>query len=277
MRIGVNTTFPHKSPEEWARHLHDKGYRASRFPVNYKTDLKLVDEYLAAAAEYDIMIAEVGVWNSVHDSDPAKAAAAIRDQKDALGFADYVKARCCVNISGAAGEEWNLLYKENYAPELYEKNIRIVQELIDEVQPKYTCYTLEPMQWMLPDSPEQYLQFMQDVNREHFAVHMDASNFLYSPKTFIDYEGIVDRCFDLLGPAIKSCHVKDCTLDRERYSFCIYEVPLGQGILNVGHYLDRIEALDPDMPALFEHLKLEEEFDTCFAHVREIRPEYIKG
>ena len=75
---------------------------------------------------------------------------------------------------------------------------------------------------------------------------------------------------------IRSCHIKDCRLDEERYSFCVYEVPCGDGVLNFGHYLDRIEALDPDMPALFEHLKEEEEFDRCFAHVRAIRPDYVK-
>lgn len=276
MRIGVNKTFPHDSPEQWAKHLHDKGYRASRFPVSWRTDLRKVDEYLAAAREYDIMIAEVGVWNSPHSTDPAAAAAAVRDLKDALGFADYVGARCCVNISGAAGPVWNLCYKENYSPKLYEKNVRLVQTLLDDIRPKKTYFTFEPMQWMLPDSPQQYLQFVRDVDRERFAVHMDATNFLYSPKTFLDFERIVDESFDLLGPMIRSCHIKDCRLDEERYSFCVYEVPCGDGVLNFGHYLDRIEALDPDMPALFEHLKEEEEFDRCFAHVRAIRPDYVK-
>lgn len=276
MRIGVNTTFPHKDPEDWARHLHEKGYRASRFPVSYHTELALVDEYLAAAKQYDILIAEVGVWNSPHHPDEKIAAAAVRDLKDALGFADYVGANCCVNISGAAGEQWNLCYKENYSPALYEKNVSLVRELIDEVQPQKTYFTLEPMQWMLPDSPEQYLQFVRDVSRERFAVHMDATNFINSPKTFLDFENIVGRSFDLLGPMIRSCHIKDCRLDETRYSFCVHEVPCGDGVLDFGHYLDRIESLDPDMPALFEHLKLEEEFDRCFAHVRAIRSAYVK-
>ncbi len=275
MRLGVNTTFPHRDPEDWAKQLAAEGYRASRFPVSYHTDLKLVDEYLAAAKEYDLLIAEVGVWNSVHDSDPAKAAQAVQDQKDALGFADYVHARCCVNISGAAGPVWNLLYPENFSEETYEKNIRIVQDLLDTVRPKETYYTLEPMQWMLPDSPEQYLQFVKDVDRERFAVHMDASNFLYSPATFIDYEGIVDRSFDLLGDRIRSCHMKDCTLDRERYSFCVYEVPCGDGLLNLEHYMDRIQALDPEMPVLFEHWKTKEEFDRCLAYVKRVRGDYL--
>ena len=88
MRLGVNTTFPHRSPEEWAEHLAEKGYRASRFPVSYKSSLNLADAYLAAAKEHDIMIAEVGVWNSPHDTDPGKAAQAYADLKEALAFAE---------------------------------------------------------------------------------------------------------------------------------------------------------------------------------------------
>lgn len=269
MRLGVNTTFPHKDPEEWAKNLAEKGYRASRFPVTYRSDLKTTDEYLKAAAEYDIMIAEVGVWNSPHDTDPVKRQQARDDLKTALEFADYVKAKCCVNISGAAGPVWNLLYKENYAEELYEENVRLVQDLLDAVKPKYTTFALEPMQWMLPDSPEQYAQFLKDVDRPACAAHMDASNFLYSPRTFLDYEGIVDRSFDLLGDRIISCHLKDIKIDRERYSFCLYEVPLGDGVLNLAHYIERIEKLDPDMPVLFEHWKTEADFDKCLNYMKE--------
>ena len=128
---------------------------------------------------------------------------------------------------------------------------------------------------MVPDTPEQYLQLIRDVDRERFAVHLDPTNWLYSPKTFLDYEGIVDRSFDLLGPWVRSCHIKDATLERELQSFCIYEVPLGEGLMNLRHYLDRIEALDPDMPVLFEHWKTMEEFDRCLAWCKREIPELM--
>lgn len=275
MRIGINKTIPHETPEQWAQWLHDRGYRAAKFPGSYRIDLKLADEYVAAAKAYDIAIAEVGVWNNPNNPDPVLAAQAIAEQKEALAFADYVGARCCVNISGGVGPRWNALYAENYAPETYERCVEVIRDLLDSVKPTRTYFTYEPMQWMVPDTPEQYLQLIRDVDRERFAVHLDPTNWLYSPKTFLDYEGIVDRSFDLLGPWVRSCHIKDATLERELQSFCIYEVPLGEGLMNLRHYLDRIEALDPDMPVLFEHWKTMEEFDRCLAWCKREIPELM--
>lgn len=275
MRIGINKSIAHDSPEAWAKWLHDRGYRAAKLPGSYQIDLKLADEYVAAAEAYDICIAEVGVWNNPNNPDPELAARAVAEQKEALAFADYVGARCCVNISGAAGPQWNALYAENYAPETYDRCVEVIRDLIDSVKPTRTYFVYEPMQWMIPDSPEQYLQLIRDVDRERFAVHMDASNWLYSPQTFLDYEGIVDRSFDLLGPWIKSCHLKDADLERELFSFAIYERPLGEGILSIRHYIDRIEALDPDMPVLFEHWKTMEEFDRCLEWCKREIPELM--
>ena len=78
-----------------------------------------------------------------------------------------------------------------------------------------------------------------------------------------------------VGNRIRSCHIKDATLERELQSFCIYEVPLGEGLMNLRHYLDRIEALDPDMPVLFEHWKTMEEFDRCLAWCKREIPELM--
>lgn len=60
MRLGLNFTPPHETPEEWADILIERGYRAASFPVNYKAPAHVIDAYVKAAAERDIMIAEVG-------------------------------------------------------------------------------------------------------------------------------------------------------------------------------------------------------------------------
>ena len=276
MRLGISHVLPHETAGQWAQELRGMGLSAAVFPVEYTAEERVIAAYADACRDSGLLIAEVGAWSNPVAENAEEREKALDKCIGQLRLADELGARCCVNISGAAGPVWNLCYKENYSPKLYEKNVRLVQTLLDDIRPKKTYFTFEPMQWMLPDSPQQYLQFVRDVDRERFAVHMDATNFLYSPRTFLDFERIVDESFDLLGPMIRSCHIKDCRLDEERYSFCVYEVPCGDGVLNFGHYLDRIEALDPDMPALFEHLKEEEEFDRCFAHVRAIRPDYVK-
>ena len=178
MRIGINFTPPHDSPEHWGDILAERGFRAASFPVDHHAKDSLIDAYVKAAADRDIQIAEVGVWNSPHDPDPEKAREAYERCLEQFRLAEYVKARCCVNVSGAAGERWFGCYQGNFDPALYEKNVKMMQDLCDTVRPENTCYTLEPMQWMVPSTVDEYVQLLKDVDRPGFKVHMDICNLI---------------------------------------------------------------------------------------------------
>ncbi|MBQ8639731.1 MAG: sugar phosphate isomerase/epimerase [Lachnospiraceae bacterium] len=253
MRIGINTSFPHRSPEEWADTLVKMNCRAVSFPVDYTAPVSQIDAYVKAARERDIKIAEVGIWKSPFVPDEKIAREVRRRSEEQLRLADYIHAACCVNVSGAFGEVWSGCYAENFTRESYQKNVEFVQELCDQVKPTNTYFTLEPMQWMVPDSPEQYLQFIRDVNRDRFAVHMDVINFIKDPDTYTHKKELIERSFALLGPYIKSCHIKDCKL-MDGTTVMIREVPIGEGTMDLVTYLTEIAKLDPDMPVLVEHL-----------------------
>lgn len=269
MRLGYNFVPPHSSPEEWADKLQKEGVRAASFPTDYTAPVSLIDAYGKEAAARDILIAEVGVWNSPNNPDAGKAAEALQICEEQLRLAEYVGARCCVNVSGAAGPVWHACYRENYSEEIYRRNIEIVQYLCDRVKPVRTCYALEVMQWMLPDSPEQYLRFIQDVKRDRFAVHMDAVNFINSPYRYTHQEELMDGAFRLLGSKVKSCHLKDCILE-PGITFSIKEVPGGTGRFNIPYLLKKAAELEPDTPVLLEHLKDEEEYSNVFRYVKSL-------
>ena len=252
MRLGINYVPKHDSPEEWAEILAQRGYHAACFPVNYKSDVHIIDAYVRAAKSRDITIAEVGVWNSPFYPDKAIAQQARVTCEEQFRLADYIRACCCVNISGAMGKVWNGCYQENFSQDIYDKNVAFIQSLCDKVKPKYSCYTLEPMQWMVPDSPEQYLQIIKDVDREGFLVHMDVVNFVKDPYTYTHLQELMEKSFDLLGSYTKSCHVKDFSMLNNR-SVSIHEVPVGEGCMDFLTYFDYIDRLDKDMPVLIEH------------------------
>ena len=134
MRIGISYTPEHRSPEEWAQTLVRKNYRAVTFPVDFTADINTIDAYVKAAAENDIQIAEVGIWTSPHHPDPVQARQAYERCLEQLRLAEYVQARCCVNVSGAAGELWFGCYKANYDPDLYKRNVDLVRQLLDAVK-----------------------------------------------------------------------------------------------------------------------------------------------
>ena len=109
------------------------------------------------------------------------------------------------------------------------------------------------MQWMVPASPQEYAKLLKDVDREGFAVHMDAINFIKDPYTYTHKCELLDETFELLGSKTRSCHLKDCILEPGT-TVAIKEVPLGEGTMEIPYYLEKIAQLDEDMPVLLEHL-----------------------
>ncbi len=269
MRLGINFVPAHESPEQWASILAEKGYRASVFPVNYKASVSVIDAYVKAARERDIRIAEVGVWNSPHHPVLEEANAAREYCLEQFRLAEYVKADCCVNVSGAAGKLWYYCYRENYSPELYAKNVEFVQYLCDTVKPKYTSYALEPMQWMLPWDVEQYANFIKDVDRSSCKVHMDICNLINNPYLYTHQKELMNYAFEVLGKDIVSCHIKDICMGTET-SVVIKEVPIGLGEADLKCYLSHISHLDSDMPVLIEHLNKIEAYDAAFTFLKKI-------
>jgi len=269
MRLGTNFVPEHRSPEEWADIMVREGFRCAAFPVDYKEELRVIDAYAQAAKDRDILIAEVGAWCTPYHPDPRKAAEAKERCLEQLRLADYIKANCCVNLTGAVGPVFLACYPGNFAPEMYEKNVEFIRWLLDTAKPKNTWYTLEPMQWMIPDSAEQYLQFMKDVDRERLAVHMDMVNLVKDPYLYTHQDELIDKTMDMLGPYIRSSHLKDCLLVSTA-SVMIKEVPLGEGIFPARHYLERLSELPGDMPVILEHLPDLETYRKAAAEARRV-------
>ena len=74
------------------------------------------------------------------------------------------------------------------------------------------------MPWMVPTGPEDYARLIEEVGRERFAVHMDIINMTNSLERYYGAEKFIDRCVELLGSKIRSCHIKDVHL-KEEYTF----------------------------------------------------------
>lgn len=253
MRLGIAAAFPHTSPEEWAELHKNAGLDAVVFPLAWNAPVAMIDRYAAAARDFDLTIAEVGIWNNPMDPDPVKRTENRTRCLRQLELAEYIGASCCVNISGAAGEVWDGSYAENYSPRMYEEIVSFVQDLIDTVKPVRTHFALEPMPHMLPDSPESYAELLRDVDRPAFGVHLDIVNILVSPRVYYANRELVTRAFDLLGPHITSCHVKDAVLDHS-LTVSIRETEVGQGGLDLAHYFRTADRQNPDMPMIIEHL-----------------------
>ena len=177
MRLGISHVLSHETPEQWAQDLRALGLSAAVFPVEYAAGDAQIAAYADAARGAGLCIAEVGAWSNPLSEIPEQRQAALEKCKGQLRLAEELGARCCVNIAGAfRGARWDGFHRANYTQEAFEATVRLIQEIIDSVKPQKTYYCMEAMQWMIPDTPQQYLDLLRAVDREAFAVHIDITN-----------------------------------------------------------------------------------------------------
>lgn len=268
MRLGIMKDLGIKEPMEWAEKMKSLGCGCVAFPVDYTSDEKTIQAYVDAAEHYGLTIAEVGVWCNPLAGDRAEREEAMRRCKGQLRLADRIGANCCVNVAGTPGAWWAGAYRENFAEETWRQTVLAIQEIIDDVKPEHTWYTIEAMPAMFPMNPQQYLLLIEAVERERFAVHMDVFNWITDPVKYFYHEQFMEECFEMLGPYIKSCHLKDISLLKEP-NFQLKEVPCGDGELSLEKYAHLAEACSPDMPMIIEHLKSKEEYIRSVGYIKE--------
>lgn len=269
MRIGGGIEKPYKNPDEWIALVKDLKYSAVLAPISYDASKEEKRAYLDYIKKYNLVLAEVGAWRNPLSTNATERMAAMAYCKNQLNLAEEMGANCCVNIVGARGEKWDSIYQDNYADDVYELIVDSVREIIDHVKPKNTFYTIEPMPWMVPDSPDAYLKLIKDVDRSAFAVHMDFTNMINTPKRYIYSTNFIQECFQKLGPYIKSIHIKDVIM-HDKYPCCIEEVLPGTGTIDFANVLRLCEGLGAETTAFVEHLKTHEEYKNAVHFVREI-------
>ena len=267
IRIGLSAALEHATPLEWAQRNASAGCRCVNFPINYRQGEDLVQSYVKAAGDHDLLIAEVGVWRNPVSPFEDVRTDAIEYAVGQLRLADSICANCAVNVAGSMGERWDGAYKDNFTKETWKKTVKSIQTIIDEAAPKHTYYTIEPMPWMYPISPDEYLHLIEDVGRDRFAVHMDIFNSLTTPYRYFFNEEFMEEVFEKLGRYIKSCHIKDVLLEQD-FTMMYREVKCGGGIINLEKYAELAARYNPDMPMIIEHLHSEKEYLESIEYVK---------
>ena len=270
MRLGAQVLRNFASMRDWAEFVNEKGYRAAFCPVDCHADDSTVSELYKSARDFDIVIAEVGVWNNVLHPNKAERRRAIAYAKRQLALADRLEAKCCVNIAGTLNSDvWYGPHRKNFSSEIFAAIVKTVQEIIDDVGPRKTFYTLEPSPFLPPDTIESYLELIRAVNRPAFAVHWDPVNMLWQPRHFYNSAAFFKECAAAFGDLIKSCHLKDASLD-ETFTLYVKECRVGAGEIDYAALLEAIDGVDPDMPGLIEHLDCEADADAAFGFVSRV-------
>jgi sugar phosphate isomerase/epimerase len=268
VRLGGPVFGDFKDPQEWICAVKDKGYSAAYCPVPTGTDEVTIKAFEKAARDANIIISEVGAWSNPISKDEKEQKEALKKCKDSLALADLIGAGCCVNISGSRGKKWDGPDPENMSQSTFNLIVQTTREIIDDVKPVRTFFTLETMPWALPDSPDSYLELLKAIDRRQMAVHLDPVNMINSPRRYYNNGAFIKECFDKLGPYIKNCHAKDILL-LDTLTVHLQEVLQGTGGLDYRIFLTELSKLK-DVPLMLEHLKTSRDYDQAAANVRKI-------
>lgn len=269
MRIGGEIKKSYNNPEEWLERVREMHYSAVLAPVGAEASAEIRKEYLDCAKKNDIVIGEVGIWRNPISLNAEEAAQNKEYCKERLALAEELGANCCVNIAGSRGEIWDGPYAENYDEDVYTLIVDTTREIIDSVNPVRTFFTLEPMPWMLPDSPDSYLKLIKDIDRKGFAVHLDFINMINNPERFLRRDAFIEECFQKLGPYIKSIHAKDVSMERA-YPCVLHELMPGRGAVDYRKVVRLCEKLGKDTTVFVEHQETHEEYVEASSFVRRV-------
>jgi sugar phosphate isomerase/epimerase len=223
-----------------------------------------------AFARHDVVIAEVGRWVNLLDSDPDKRRENLRTVTEGLALAEAIGALCCVDIAGSfSPTSWFGPHPDNLSEKFFDASVENARKIIDAVKPKRARFTFEVMGWALPDSPDSYLRLIKAIDRPAFGVHLDPCNLVNSPEKFYHNTALLNECFDKLGRWIVSCHAKDLAWDVEM-NVHFREVIPGKGSLDYATYLRRLAELPHNPPLMLEHLASAQDYTTARQHIFEV-------
>lgn len=254
MRLGGSIMKPYNSPKEWLALVKEYGYSAVSFPVNSDAPKHVRQEYLQCCKDNDLVIGEVGIWKNVLSRDENERKAAMEYSYRQLELAEEVGANCCVNIAGSVGTLWDGYDPAQGTRAYYDQVVEIARQIIDKVQPERTAFSLEPMPWMCPESPEEYLQLIRDIDRKSFKAHLDYCNMINGLDRYRNASGFIQHCFALLKEHIVSIHAKDVLLRDGALPIVIEEIQPGEGSIDLALVCAEAEKLGADIPVFVEHL-----------------------
>jgi sugar phosphate isomerase/epimerase len=267
IRLGGPAFVKTNDPEELALAHRNLGYSAAYCPNVSLNDSAKIREYTGAFAKHDVVIAEVGRWVNLLDSDPVKQRENLQKVTEGLALAEAIGARCCVDIAGSYNPtSWFGPDPENLSKKHFDASVENARKIIDAVKPTRSTFCYEVMGWSWPDSPDHYLKLIKAIDRKAFSVHLDPCNLVNSPEKFYQNTALLNECFDKLGRWIVSCHAKDLTWDVEM-NIHFREVAPGQGKLDYATYLRRLAGLPQNPPLMLEHLSKAEEYAGARQHI----------
>ncbi len=267
LRLGGPIFLKSEDPGELAREHRRLGYRAAYVPPVATNDREKIAAIAKAFAAEDVIIAEVGAWKNIMDSNEAARKENLAYVIDRMALAEEIGARNCVTISGSMNpKQWDGPDPRNDSAEFFDATVENSRKILDSVKPKRAKFSLEMMPWAPPDGAENYLRLIRAIDRPRFGAHVDVCNLISTPEQYYKNGQITNEIFKKLGNWVLSCHAKDIWAHRVHFA----ETIPGRGGLDYAAYLKSIATYSPNAPLMLEHLATSEEYDEGRQYIQRV-------
>ena len=222
------------------------------------------------ARELGIVVGEGSFGGNLMSADGQLVDQRIEALRKALQSADLVQSSTHHILVGTKDSSDSLLAPHPYKftdeakAELREATLRVM----DGLDLQHTRLLIEPYNNSFYYQPEDIREFLDSVGHPMVGLQLDIVNMI-AFDTIYDTTSLINRTFDLLSDYIHAAHIKDMHWAPGHLILKWDEVLIGQGVLDLKTYLQRLGELDPDLPCYCEHLPDEESYAHNFARIHE--------
>lgn len=259
-------------PVALARAHKRKGFKAAYAPSVTLNEPDRIRAIRDAFAAEDIMIAEVGYWENLVDTDPDTRKHHRQKMMEALALAEELGAQCAVDIFGSYchGNGNSTHCAHNFSGEAFDEAVAMARYFIDGVKPKRTYFTYEIFPFGIVDSPREIARLIKAIDRKHFGVHLDLVNLINCPRAYWQSGDIMRECIKRFANRIVAAHAKDVKMKEPAISVILEEVIPGRGVLDMAAFIRELHALRREIPFMMEHLSSEAEYDQAAVYIRSV-------
>ena len=196
---------------------------------------------------------ELGQYQLIFiDPYPSVRRASVESMKRALERSAWMGCPVVITGSGSLhpNHQW-FDHRNNHSWRSFELMVQCLKELVQTAEDVGVYVGLECHTYTALDSPEKVGNIMDAVGSPMLKVDLDPVNWI-TYATYWDNGPFLHHMFDLLGDHILGGHAKDV---RQEDGLVVHlnETHAGDGNLNYGVFLQRLNLLDPDTYLVMEH------------------------
>lgn len=236
-----------------------KGFKEGMFSPSYAAEMG------RKFKEKGIEVSILGCYINPSNTHPEELKKELDFFVECLKYAKFMDAGMVALETGFVGESCEI--EPNSTEHAYEYLLKNMRYLCDAAEKLGVMIGIEAVYLYVINSMQKMKRLVDDLNSPNVCVVFDPLN-LVTLENHKNTKEIVEEAFELLGDKIAAVHLKDFTLEGEKFD---YALP-GTGNLDVKHLLSIVKETKPHLPVILEQIP-EKEYKNVVENLEKLMSE----